>query len=53
MKKQIEPQPDIARVVSMMGQNRFHKAVQQQLQAGVTPGEAPVVVARMKLKGLI
>ncbi len=55
MKKPIKKKevPNVSKAISVMGQKKFNSEVQKQAQSGVDINEAPDLVARMKLKGMI
>lgn len=55
MKKIIKPKEkvDIARVASIMGREKFNKEIVREIQNGTDPNEAPDLIARRKLKGII
>ena len=53
MKKETKPKVDRAMAISVMGKKQFNKEVVQEIYAGVDPQEAPDLVARRKLKGMI
>lgn len=55
MKKK-ETKPDavqIEKVVSVMGRSKFNDEVKKQVMSGTPMNEAPDLIARMKLKGMI
>lgn len=60
MKKKIETKKVVAKksinrskAISVMGTKKFNAKVAEEIQAGIDPNEAPDLIARRKLKGII
>ena len=44
---------DKAKLVSLIGQKEFKRMVDKEILSGIDPNEAPDLIARRKLKGII
>lgn len=52
-KKVIVIPPNLSKVASIMGRKKFNDEIDKEIRAGVDPKEAPNLIARRKLQGII